>query len=111
MKAGVSDKAPVVDEGATKTSGIIVWPMIAKEIAIEESNFQEFPPLQASNQKKAKGKGEKNDSIIVGFANKFDLLAYSKLDNAVNSGRKPRVASLGVAQLLQEMKAKKKDQL
>ncbi|KAK9044599.1 hypothetical protein V6N11_058497 [Hibiscus sabdariffa] len=85
--------------------------------AILDSNAQEFPSLQDSIQiKKVKGKGRKGDpskGSSAGSKNSFDVLnglGYEASQFIVQI-RKPRAAAMGVANLLQEMKAKKKDKL
>ncbi|KAK8996944.1 hypothetical protein V6N11_020438 [Hibiscus sabdariffa] len=85
--------------------------------AILDSNAQEFPSLQDSIQvKKVRGKDRKDDPSKGGFAsskNNFDVLnglGSEDFQSKVQI-RKPRAAAMGVANLLQEMKAKKKDNL
>ncbi|KAK8996393.1 hypothetical protein V6N11_076629 [Hibiscus sabdariffa] len=75
-----------------------------------DPNLQEFPPLQASNQlrekRKVKGKGVKT---FVGSKNKFDMLSGLGNEVSLEMVRKPRAASQGVVNLLQELKLKKRD--
>ncbi|KAK8684981.1 hypothetical protein V6N13_040992 [Hibiscus sabdariffa] len=86
---------------------------------ILDSNLGDFPPLQDSvMKKKGNEKGAKGDKSKGGFAgskNRFDILngVGSEGPKIVPEGmtRKPRAAVMGVANLLQEMKAKKKDNL
>ncbi|KAK8585095.1 hypothetical protein V6N13_139034 [Hibiscus sabdariffa] len=69
----------------------------------------EFPPLQSPSLKKSKQRGGVEKPItIVGSKNKFEIL--NEITNeVVVEPRKPRVASLGVANLLKVVE--KRDQL
>ncbi|KAK9009807.1 hypothetical protein V6N11_036332 [Hibiscus sabdariffa] len=76
--------------------------------AIVNSNDIEFPSLQVSVQKK-KGRGRGKDSrLIAGSSHKVGELNGRGYEE---HARKPRAAAQGVANLLQEMKLKKKDHL
>ncbi|KAK9033607.1 hypothetical protein V6N11_049794 [Hibiscus sabdariffa] len=85
---------------------------------VERSNLQEFPTLQMSQsqQKKHKDRAVKevadNKKGFGGSKNKFAVLT-SDVDDVqdLNEGRKVRAAPLGMANLLQEMKMKKKDHI
>ncbi|KAK8585562.1 hypothetical protein V6N13_050540 [Hibiscus sabdariffa] len=85
---------------------------------VERSILQEFPTLQMSQsqQKRHKDRAVKevadNKKGFGGSKNKFAVLT-SVVDDVqdLNEGRKVRAASLGVANLLQEMKMKKKDHI
>ncbi|KAK8606481.1 hypothetical protein V6N13_030762 [Hibiscus sabdariffa] len=74
---------------------------------MDSSARKDFPPLQSLKQRgKDKGGKRRKAATFVSSKNKFEVL------NGVGSEaseelRKPRVASLCVATLLQEMKAKK----
>ncbi|KAK8604216.1 hypothetical protein V6N13_099165 [Hibiscus sabdariffa] len=72
-------------------------------IGMSHGNVEEFPPLHSPVKKgKSKGRGRGN----INSKNKFDVL--SGVDSeTIDDLRKPRAASLGVASLLQEMKARK----
>ncbi|KAE8731355.1 hypothetical protein F3Y22_tig00002840pilonHSYRG01117 [Hibiscus syriacus] len=79
-------------------------------VVIEESAIflvvVDFPVLQASSQKK-KAKGRGNDKkLLAGSSNHFEVLVTSV---GIKGARKPRVISMGVTALLNEMKNKKKD--
>ncbi|KAK9012151.1 hypothetical protein V6N11_040220 [Hibiscus sabdariffa] len=70
-----------------------------------------FPPLQSPSLKKSKQRGGAGKTpTLVGSKNKFEIL--NEITNEVSiESRKPRVASLGVANLLQELKTKKTDKI
>ncbi|KAL4279069.1 hypothetical protein GQ457_03G007180 [Hibiscus cannabinus] len=69
-----------------------------------------FPPLQSPNLRKGRGKsGKHNAPVFASSMNKFEVL--NGIDKEGLEPRKTRVASLGVANLLQELKAKKSDKV
>ncbi|KAK8559219.1 hypothetical protein V6N12_042501 [Hibiscus sabdariffa] len=75
--------------------------------SVDGLNSVHFPTLQDSAGKKGKGrgKGEKNKRFA-SSSNKFKTLVE---DIGEAGGRPPRAAATGVANILLEMKAKKKD--
>ncbi|KAK8589598.1 hypothetical protein V6N12_023992 [Hibiscus sabdariffa] len=69
---------------------------------------EEFPPLQSQIPKARNGKGRRSKGNVgfVGSKNMFEVLNNVDLEDP-GEPRKPRVASLGVVALLNELKAKK----
>ncbi|KAK8617551.1 hypothetical protein V6N13_080461 [Hibiscus sabdariffa] len=80
-------------------------PVLVGSVAISN---EEFPPLQSHSPTARSGKdrGRKGNAGFVGFKNKFEVLNNVDLKDP-GVPRKPCVASLGVAALLNELKAKK----
>ncbi|KAK8556070.1 hypothetical protein V6N13_070140 [Hibiscus sabdariffa] len=67
-----------------------------------------FPPLQ-SPVVRQKGRGRRKGKMV-NVKNKFEVLAGAEFE-VLEDTKKPRIASLGVANLLQEMKAKKVEKI
>ncbi|KAK8976737.1 hypothetical protein V6N11_047507 [Hibiscus sabdariffa] len=101
------------------SSGLLAE-LVTKECV---EGVEDFPPLHLSSQKqRGRGRGIKADKSekkgqyktgLTGSKNKFDVLNGSGTedpfdDESVPEARVTRVASLGVAALLQELKTKKK---
>ncbi|KAK9020539.1 hypothetical protein V6N11_010559 [Hibiscus sabdariffa] len=77
------------------------------EKAIDDPIDIEFPSLQDSMKKKGKGRGRGAKSVsLAGSTNKIETLVECPIASEVR--RQPRVASQGVANLLQELHGKKK---
>ncbi|KAK8569273.1 hypothetical protein V6N13_107110 [Hibiscus sabdariffa] len=74
---------------------------------MDDLNSVEFPTLQDFSKKKGKGrgKGEKNKRFV-DSSNKFEILVE---DIGEAGGKPPQAAAASVANILLEMKAKKKD--
>ncbi|KAK8588988.1 hypothetical protein V6N12_023404 [Hibiscus sabdariffa] len=78
--------------------------VVGEDIDIAE---EEFPPLQSPEVVRGKGRGRGRGASMA-LCNKFAALQGVDSEEEV---RKPRVASLGVKTLLQEMKTKKAEKV
>ncbi|KAK8549624.1 hypothetical protein V6N13_073407 [Hibiscus sabdariffa] len=106
-----------------ESSFVEVSSVVLVEPQARPENGEEFPPLPTSSLKqKGKGKGvkhDKKDQSKVGFAgskNRFEILNGSETETVMDAQnvpevRRTRAATLGVVNLLQELKTKKKDSL
>ncbi|KAK8577609.1 hypothetical protein V6N13_027878 [Hibiscus sabdariffa] len=106
-----------------ESSFVKVSSVVFVEPQARPENREEFPPLPTSSLKqKGKGRGvkhDKKDQSKVGFAgskNRFEILNGSETEAVMDAQNVPKVrktsaAALRVANLLQELKTKKKDSL
>ncbi|KAK9013163.1 hypothetical protein V6N11_041182 [Hibiscus sabdariffa] len=91
---------------ATTTSNGISPSVFVGEVVVSagDATIADFPPLQ-SLVVRQKGRGRGNGKVI-NVKNKFKVVVGAEYE-VIEDTRKPRPASLGVANLLQELKAKK----
>ncbi|KAK8554199.1 hypothetical protein V6N12_031168 [Hibiscus sabdariffa] len=84
-------------------STVVVGNVLIPIVGLVNGNEEEFPPLHSSVKK---GEGKYRGRVNANSKNKFDVLA--RVDSEIiDDSRKPRATSLGVATLLQEIKARK----
>ncbi|KAE8676200.1 Sulfate transporter 3.1 [Hibiscus syriacus] len=97
---------------------------VSQQIVVAENEINFLKPVEATGLgktvlptilKRGRGRNTKDNAKapFSGYSNRFELLnsAEESLNNLEIQPRKPRVASLGVAGLLKELKSKKKEHL
>ncbi|KAK8483911.1 hypothetical protein V6N12_075258 [Hibiscus sabdariffa] len=98
----------VVEAAANAVADVVTVDMANVTVGKVVIPSDGFPPLQSPNLRKDRGKsGKHNVPVFASSMNKFEVL--NGIDKEGLEPRKTRVSSLGVANLLQELKAKKSD--
>ncbi|XP_039036074.1 uncharacterized protein LOC120172756 [Hibiscus syriacus] len=82
-------------------------------LIVQPIKIDEIDKAQPTMLKRSRGRPENAKSQFLGLTNRFDILnSAEEIPNCLESlQRKPRVASLGVANLVKELKSKKKEQI